>query len=420
MSVRAQDENNSPNWGPTTKLIVGLTLVAIVAALLIQFRSIIGPLILAMSLSYLMYPLSNRLSRLIHLPWRTSVGVVYVLLIVILIGLSTVAGLAIVQQVQSLVRVIENFVTNLPNLAQELSTTSYQIGPFQYSLSNLNLQGLADQLLPNLQNLLGRVGGLVSSFATGAASTVAWLGFILVVSYFLLAESNQVSGDLIQFDIPGYNQDILKLGEELRQIWNAYVRGQVIIIGLVILIYSILFSILGVRYSVALAIMAGLARFIPYVGPLSVNITLALVAFFQPGNYFGLAPWWFTIMVVLISVVSDQIIDNTVSPKLMGQTLGVHPAAVLIAALVAANLLGVIGLVLAAPVLATVTLILRYVVRKMFDLDPWEKRERTSRPPEIPGSSQLRRLRAWLRLKMRRAPAVNPQGETDKPPDSSP
>lgn len=401
MSQRAPEENSSPKWGPTTKLVVGLTLVAIVAALLIQFRTIIGPLILAMALSYLMYPASNQFSRLTHLPWRTAVGVVYILLIVILAGLSTVAGLAIVQQVQSLVRLVQGFITDLPNLVQELSTFSYQIGPFLIDFSNMNLQGLIDQLLPNLQNLIGEIGGLVSSFATGAATSLGWMGFVIVVSYFLLAESNQVSGEMIQFDIPNYNADLRRMGDELRNIWNAYVRGQIIIIGLVIVVYSLVLTLLGVRFAVALAILAGVARFIPYVGPLVVNITLALVTFFQAGNYLHLEPLTFAIVAVIVSVVVDQIIDNTVTPRLMGVALGIHPAAVLIAALIAANLLGVIGLILAAPVLATVSLFLRYVMRKLFDQDPWGIRPQPTHTPEFPGSAQVRRLRAWLRLKLR-------------------
>jgi predicted PurR-regulated permease PerM len=67
----------------------------------------------------------------------------------------------------------------------------------------------------------------------------------------------------------------------------------------------------------------------------------------------------------------DQIYDNLVSPRIMGKSLGVHPAAVLVVAIIAFNLIGIIGLVLAAPALATVNLIGRYTARKMFDRDPW-------------------------------------------------
>jgi predicted PurR-regulated permease PerM len=68
--------------------------------------------------------------------------------------------------------------------------------------------------------------------------------------------------------------------------------------------------------------------------------------------------------VLVVAVIIDQIFDNLVTPRFLGQTLGVHPAAVLVAAIVAARLIGLIGLVLAAPSLATLSLISRYIVRK--------------------------------------------------------
>jgi predicted PurR-regulated permease PerM len=129
-----------------------------------------------------------------------------------------------------------------------------------------------------------------------------------------------------------------------------------------------------------------------------------LVALFQGENYFGLVPYQYAILVVVSAFVLDQIFDNLVSPRLLGQALGVHPAGVLIAAIIAANLIGIIGLVLAAPVLATLGLLGRYIARKMLDLDPWPEPE--ARPPtgfqEIPWSRWLKRVRAWGRSVIRR------------------
>ena len=65
--------STSPGWGSTTKLIVGLSFVALISALLIRFRSIIGPLILAFILAYLLHPIADRLSRFAHMRWRVSV-----------------------------------------------------------------------------------------------------------------------------------------------------------------------------------------------------------------------------------------------------------------------------------------------------------------------------------------------------------
>jgi predicted PurR-regulated permease PerM len=212
---------------------------------------------------------------------------------------------------------------------------------------------------------------LVGTLASATASTIAWGLFILVISYFVLADAGKVPSVLDYINIPGYSYDIQRMSTALGRIWNAFLRGQLTIVIMVILSYTILLSILGVRFAFAIAILAGLARFVPYVGPLITYIVLGMVTLFQGGNYFNLVPIYYTILTIGLSILVDQIYDNLVSPRIMGKSLGVHPAAVLVVAIIAANLIGIIGLVLAAPALASVNLIGRYTVNKMFDRDPW-------------------------------------------------
>ena len=396
--------SNSPTWGSTTKLVVGLTVVGIIAALLVQFRSIIGPLILAFILSYLIHPVADRFSKVARIPWRTSVNLLYLFLVIILGGLFTLTGFAVAQQLQSLIGLVQRFVADLPRIAADLSTRIYYLGPFELNFGQFDLQTITQQVLAAVQPLLGRVGTLVSTFAASAVVTLGWGFFVLVVSYFLLADGSQVSNEIFRVDIPGYNVDFRRLGRELREIWNAFLRGQLIIILLIILSYTVLMMILGVRYAIGIAILAGLARFVPYVGPLITWTVTWLVAFFQGGNYFGLQPLHYAILVVVCALVLDQIFDNLISPRFMGHTLGVHPAAVLVAAIIAANLIGIIGLVLAAPVLATINLVGRYVVRKMFDLDPWPEPEIEPEPVELPWVRGLNQLKTWWKtLQQRRS-----------------
>jgi predicted PurR-regulated permease PerM len=166
---------------------------------------------------------------------------------------------------------------------------------------------------------------------------------------------------------------------------------------LVVISYTILLNILGMHYTFGIAVLAGLARLVPYIGPLVVWVVTALVAFFQPENYFGLQPVYYTILVVVSCLILDQIFDNIVSPRILGQTLKVHPAAILVAAIIFTNLIGVIGLVLAAPVVATINLVSRYTLRKMFDRDPWPESEDTFKPMSLGWSRPINRLRDFLR-----------------------
>jgi predicted PurR-regulated permease PerM len=201
----------------------------------------------------------------------------------------------------------------------------------------------------------------------------------------------------------------------LGRIWNAFLRGQIIIFFFKVIAYTIVLSILGVHYAFPLALVAGFAGFLPYIGP-AINWTvLGLVAFFQGGNMFGLAPGYYVLLVIVVALFIDQVFDNLVSPRLMASTLKVHPAFVLIAAIIAANLLGILGIVIAAPLLATLQLVGRYAIRKMLDEEPWPSSE--ERLPPLPMTRPLRRMRKWL-VKLRRVkPDENKVVEPGKKPD---
>jgi predicted PurR-regulated permease PerM len=154
-----------------------------------------------------------------------------------------------------------------------------------------------------------------------------------------------------------------------------------------------LMSLLGVRYALALALLTGLAKFVPYIGSFTMYVTTALVTFFQPGNYLGIEPGTTYMLVATIpAILTDLTFDNLITPRFYGRALGVHPAAVLVMALVAASLLGFVGLLLAAPVLASLQLFASYVFRKMVDLNPWPEVEKMNTEKPEPLVERLRPL----------------------------
>jgi len=397
-----ESTENSPPWGANIKLIAGLTLVGIVAAFLMRFHTIVVPILLAFILTYLLHPLAFRLSKATCLSWRMSVNVIFLVLMISVIVLFTLSGLAIVQQFQSLIGLVESFIADLPDLVADWSTRVYAIGPYQLDISQYmsqtSLESLTAELLSVVQPVLGRAGGLLSALASGTATILGWGFFIMLVSYFVLADMRQIPNRLVTIEIPGYDADIRRLGRELTRIWNAFLRGQVVLFTLTVLVYTVLLTVLGMRYALGLALLAGLARFVPYVGPLVTWTTTVLVALFQGGNYFHLDAWHYAILVVVLAIIVDQIFDNLISPRLFGQALGVHPAAVLVAAIIAANLIGLVGVMLAAPVLATLILVGRYVARKMFNLDPWPEPESDAKQLEYPWAKWGQRLQGLARV----------------------
>jgi len=143
-------------------------------------------------------------------------------------------------------------------------------------------------------------------------------------------------------------------------------------------------------FSLGIAIIVALGRFIPYLGAWIGWITMGIVGLIIRPTPFGLLPVAYTLIIIAIALVIDNIIDNIIRPKVMGDTLRVHPAAVLITALVGLQLFGLLGIMLAAPVFASAKLLFHYILSKLTDQDPWHGIDY-----QQPGKENL--LTKWLR-----------------------
>lgn len=396
MDIQQTSKPSSPGWGTNTKLVVALTIVVIVGALLVKFQFIITPLVMAFLLSYLFHPVADFLQRKLRFSWNASVGVIFLLIIILLLGLLTLGGVGLVQQVQSLVVIVQDALRTLPQLIDDISGRVFQFGPFKLDFSALDLNDLSQQVLGMVQPLLSRTGTLLGTVAGSAANFLGWTLFVILVSYFTLIESKGLRDRIITVEIPGYNHDLARLSRDLGRIWNAFLRGQIIIFFLAVIVYSIVLSVLGVHYAISLAFLAGLARFVPYVGPAVNWALLVIVAYFQEYSLFNLPDLTYAIIVLVVALVIDQVFDNIINPRIMSNALKVHPAAVLVAAIIAANLFGILGVVVAAPILATAALLWNYILRKMLDLDPFPEKEVTQ-PPPPPGSRIMVTIRRFFR-----------------------
>ncbi len=394
MTMMNNTENpTSPNWSGTAKLVVALLSSLVIIYLLYRFKVYLAPLLVSFLLAYLFHPLASFINRRFKIPWRVVSTLIFVLLFLILMGLLTWGGISIVEQVQNLVNYLQKLIGDLPALIADLSSKPLMIGPFKFDLSHLDLNSLWTQVQGVVSPLLSNLASLIGTIASGAATTVVGLIFIILIAYFIMIETGGVREEMFKLNIPAYEVDIKKMGDQIAKIWNAFLRGQLIVIGITIVIYTILLSILGVRYFFLLALLAGAARFVPYVGPFVAWTTYALVSLFQT-NYFGVQPLVFALIVVGIAWVTDMLLDNFISPRVMSNALKVHPAAVLVMVIISASLFGFVGVLLSAPLLATIKLIATYVSRKLMDQDPWEGLETLAPPISIRDSFK----KIWNRI----------------------
>ena len=362
---------SSPKWSSTTKLVVALVLGALLIIFFFKFQYLLGPVLIAFILAYIYQPIAQAMHTRLKLPWRWAVTILYLLTVAVVLALLVWGGFAIVGQVQSLIHLVQDAINGLPAFISQLTSKPLVIGSAQFDLSNLDLTTFTTQILYAVQLLLSNLGNFVTTIASGTVVLVGWTLFSLLVSYFILSETGGSRGRLVTINNPGYTEDLKRIGRELGYIWNAFLRGQSVVLLTTILVYNVFFGGMGVGYFYVLSLLAALARLIPYVGPLVAWITYGLVAYFQGTTVLGLSSTAYAIIIVVAAYIIDNTIDMVLSPRLMAYALRLHPAAVMITALIALNLLGLVGLILAAPALATFILLINYAISKILDVDPW-------------------------------------------------
>ncbi len=368
--------DKSPKWTNSTKIIVNVLILVVIIGLLIRFSSLITPLVIALLFSLLFHPIAEILNKRLHLAWNLAVNIIFLVVLSIFISLITIGGIALIDQISGLINFLQNILPNLPGFLVEISSRSFLIGPFVVDLTKINWTEIGNQLINLVQPILSQLGNIIGSIAGGTINILGTFFLAFVLSYLIVAETGGARERILIIDIPGYRDDLERMGKEITLIWNSFLRGQAVVFFFRTILYMILLGSLGVRFFVGLAIGAGLANFIPYIGVAVAWVTYFFVALFQGTTLFGLDSFSYALLVMGSAWLLDNLYDNTITPRIMGGALKLHPAAIMVAALIGLNLFGVMGMILAAPVLATLKLGFQYVQRKMKDQDPWEGMQR--------------------------------------------
>lgn len=389
-------ESNSPLWGWGTKLIVGVLLVVGFLALLIRFNEYFKMLLVAFLLSFLLSPVCNLLRKGLRINWRVSVAIVYILLAGLIFWGLARGGTGLAVQVQNLFQTLIDNVDNITELLERWSSQAIAIGPFTFTTPQLNFELLGEWISESLQPIVSQAGNIATTVVGRVGGFVFNLAITYMVSFFITSESDGVRERIINISIPGYEEDFQRLGQEVGKIFNSFIRGEFIVVSIAILIYSVYLGFMGLPYFFVLALIAGLGRFIPYIGAGIGWVAFFIGALLQNPTPYGLTPVIYALLVVGIAFIIDMLLDQLLMPRVMGNSLQVHPAAIMISALVGAQLMGILGVILAAPAFATLKLFLRYTSRKLFDQDPWEGMQYYQKPKE---PALLKGLRViWVKI----------------------
>jgi predicted PurR-regulated permease PerM len=404
----------SPPWGRYTKIIVAVIIIILIVATAQRFQSLIAQLVIAAIVAYILNPIINFLDRRTKVQRSTVLIGVYLLLAAAVIWGFISLGVAAFGQAGDLIERVPEIVTDVTAQIEELTTRTepFVFGPFVLQPNTRFWTTIQEQLVGLTQSVVSRGTQIIGQILTGTVSTIGNLLFIFVLSIYIAIEIPKLSsyvGDFAQ--TPGYRKDAERLMRESGRIWSAYLRGQVIL-GLTIgFIVWIGLFILGVENSGALGLLSGLLEFIPIIGPVFGAAAAMIVAFFQANHcqgifqlFFetdacGLAAWQFTLIVLALMFVIQQLENNILVPRIVGEALDLHPLLVIISVFMGGSLAGILGAILAAPVAATLKLVGIYGWRKMFDDYPFQHPEAIELGPPpvqtLPG--RVRYLLASLR-----------------------
>jgi predicted PurR-regulated permease PerM len=364
-------EITSPPWQTGTRLMMAGLMILFVTGLVLVARSILGLVVVALLLAYLLHPLVELLEKRLRFSRTGAVLVVYVLLIGLLVGGTTGIGVAIIRQIIGLIEGLSQFVDNVPALLEQVVSTSISVGPWTLDLSNVNLDPVANSIASTLQPLLGRTGTLLASAVGTTATTLALLIIILVMGYYLLRDFDSLGNSILNLVPHDYQTDFSKLMDETGRVWSSFLRGQ-LILGLVMGGASAaVYGALGLRFALGLGLITGLMEFIPIFGPYIAGTVAVIAAIFQSTNGWGLSPSAFILMVFAAAVILQQVENVILVPRIIGHSLRLHPLIVLIATITGGLLAGFLGILLAAPTVATFRLWGGYVYRKTVGLDQW-------------------------------------------------
>lgn len=383
MTSKAPNGSYSPLWSNTTKVIVVVTALIFLFLLIGRFQSLIGMLVIAAILGYLLDPLISFIDQRTTLKRGIIIGAVYITLAVALLAGFFALGLASYQQIANLTGALPGLIEDMGELFSSFVTRTepLSLGPITINPTVIPWERITDQLLGMLDPILSRSTAIVGRFATSTVRTVFNVVFVFMLSVYLATDLPNMGNHIKSLArLPGYSQDAERLMPELSRVWRAYLRGQ-IILGLVIFIVVWLgLTILGVQNSLALGLLAGLLEFVPTIGPVVSAAVAILVALFQPTNYLGLDPWQYALLVLGLMIVIQQVENNLLVPRIVGGALDLHPVLVIVGVFMGASLAGILGAILAAPLVASLKVLGLYAWRKLFDLPPFLEES----PPEEP------------------------------------
>jgi len=369
----------TPKWSPTTKRIVLVASLVITGLAAWYFSVILAPLAIAVIIAYLLNIPVTYLTQKTRLRRGMAAAIVYLTFLFILTLIPTIGVPLILQQIQELDFNIDELTKQL----DEAKGSQVFVGDLQVDVGEIMESvsgGLGDALSP--------LAGIVTNLAVGIAGGFIWAIFIFVVAFYLLLDANRFGGWVDSWVPEEYAPEISQLRYEIDAVWKAYFIGQLTLAVIVGVVIGSVAALLGIRSALLLGVVAALLELIPNWG-YSISAYVGVTfAYFQGSSYLPIPNWALAILLGLFYFVMWQIDTNILVPRIIGTRLRLKPAIIIIGIIAGATVGGALGLLLAAPIIATTRVIGSYIYRRLIDLEPYVL---PTKPPDLGQQIQTQR-----------------------------
>lgn len=326
---------------------------------------IMPPFIIALGIGYLLDPVAD---------WLQKLGLNRLMAtLVILAAIVVVVAVLSILLVPILGHQLAAFITELPDLLSKLLALIARAGNWlgnDYIAPILKRIGVnpagANDVGTNVTNLVGDVTRTAASFLNSLLShglaliSIFSLLIVLpVVAFYMLLDWHEMIASVDSLVPLRHRDTVHQLGCEIDAALAGFLRGQSLVCLFLGTWYGLGLSIIGLNFGLLIGISGGFLSFIPYVGSLTVLVVATIVALVQSWPHWQLPA--FTVGLVL----TGQFLEgNILSPKLVGDKVGVHPVWLIFALLAFGDLLGFIGLIIAVPFTSALAVILRFAIRR--------------------------------------------------------
>jgi predicted PurR-regulated permease PerM len=330
--------------------------VSFVLALLLWLLSpILLPFVVGFGIAYLLRPLVDRLERMrVNRLVAALLVVALVVLVFVVVILAVVPTLS--QQLASFIQKVPEYVGKLQTLLNDPSH------PWVRKIIGLSGVENGGSVADLVKQGTGWISTFLASLWSGGRSLISLFSLMVVapvVAFYLVYDWNRMTATMDGWVPVHQRVTVRRLARQVDAAVAGFVRGQSAVCLLLGLFYAVGLSLAGLNFGLLIGLVSGVLTFIPYVGSLTGLVLATGVAIAQ------FWPEWTPIIVVIgVFLVGQFIEGNILAPKLVGESIGVHPVWLIFALLAFGYLFGFVGLLLGAPLAATVGVLVRFAMER--------------------------------------------------------